>query len=104
MALADIFQEGGKYKEAIDVLLPYQSQDQRVDYTLGGLYDKISKPALAHVSYARFFFETSEYQASLYHIDQALKAKDQLPKDVVTELNSMEKAIKKSHVGRIGNS
>jgi hypothetical protein len=39
----------------------------------------------------------------LYHIDQALKAKDQLPKDVVTELNSMEKAMKISHVGRAQN-
>ncbi len=100
MALADIYRERGEYKEAIDVLLPYQSQDLRVDYTLGGLYDKTSKPALAHVSYARYFFKTGKYQASLYQIDQALKAKDQLPKDVVTEINSMEKTIKKSHETR----
>jgi predicted Zn-dependent protease len=103
MALANIYQERGEYKEAIDILLPYQSQDLRVDYTLGGLYDKTLKPALANVSYARYFFETGKYKASLYHIDQALKAKDQLSKDVVTELNSMEETIKKSHKGE-GNT
>ena len=100
MALAEIYQERGEYKEAIDILLPYQSQYPRVDYTLGGLYDKTTKPALAHVSYARYFFKTGEYRASLYHIDQALKAKDQLPKDVVTELNSTEKTVKNLMRGR----
>jgi len=94
MALADILQDKGDYAQAIEVLLPYHSEDPRVEYTLGNLYEKTAKPALSHVSYARYFLSTGKIPASQYHIDKALELKDQLPKEVVTELNSMEKTIK----------
>jgi predicted Zn-dependent protease len=96
IALAEILQEKGEIKEAIETLLPFQSQDLRVDYTLGSLYEKNSNPAQSHVSYARYFFKTKKYPSSLYHVDKALSSEKDLPKDTVKELKSMKDMIKKS--------
>ncbi|MCK7505098.1 MAG: hypothetical protein MZV70_14145 [Desulfobacterales bacterium] len=41
IALAEILQERGDLNEAITVLIPFQSQSIRVDYTLGILYEKV---------------------------------------------------------------
>jgi beta-barrel assembly-enhancing protease len=96
IALANLLQERGKLQEAIVVLLPFQSQDLRVDYSLGSLYEKTSKPALAHVSYARYFYKTKKYPSSIYHIDKALASEKELPKETVKELKSMKDMIKKT--------
>jgi predicted Zn-dependent protease len=99
VALAEILQERGKLDEAINTLLPLQSQNVRVDYALGTLYEKSGKQTLAHLSYARYFFRTENHAASLYHIDEALKAKD-LPKDTVDELKMMKEMLKKTQKER----
>ncbi len=96
IALADILQDRGEFEGAIEILLPFQSQNMRVDYTLGVLYEKTSKPVLAHVSFARYFYKTKKYTASLYHIDKALESKNDLSKDMAAELNTMRDIIKKS--------
>jgi len=103
IALADILQERGEFKEAIEILEPFQSQDLRADYTLGSLYERTSKPALAHVSFARYFYKTKKYPSSLYHIDKALAYEKELPKDKVTELKSMKDMIKKTLKGESQN-
>jgi hypothetical protein len=92
--LAEILQGRNQLDEAIKILLPLQSQSVRVDYTLGTLYDKTNKPALAHVSFARYFYRTENSKACIYHINEALKAKD-LPKDTVDELKMMKDMMKK---------
>ncbi len=94
VALAEILQGRNQLDEAIKTLLPLQSQSVRVDYTLGTLYEKTNKPALAHVSFARYFYRTENSKACIYHIDEALKAKD-LPKDTVEELKMMKDMMKK---------
>ncbi|MGD0821069.1 MAG: M48 family metalloprotease [Desulfomonilia bacterium] len=94
VALAEILQGRNQLDEAIKTLLPLQSQSVRVDYTLGTLYEKTNKPALAHVSFARYFYRTENSKACIYHIDEALKAKD-LPKDTVDELKMMKDMMKK---------
>jgi predicted Zn-dependent protease len=96
LALAEILMEKGHYKEAIDILSPFQNQSLRVDYILGSLYDKTSKPALSHVSYARYFYRTKKYPSSIFHIDKALEAEKDLPADTVKELKTMKDTIKKS--------
>jgi Zn-dependent protease with chaperone function len=96
IALADILQDRGEFEGAIETLLPFQSQNVRVDYTLGVLYEKTSKPVLAHVSFARYFYKTKKYTAGLYHIDKALESKNDLSKDMAAELNTMRDIIKKS--------
>ncbi len=93
VALAEIFQNRGEFDDAIKTLLPLQSQSVRVDYTLGTLYEKTKKTALAHVSFARYFFKTENPKACLYHIDEALKTKD-LPKETLAELKMMKDMIK----------
>ena len=94
-ALAEILQERGEFEEAIKVLQPYRGQNVRVDYTLGILYEKEQKTALSHSSFGRYFYRTENYSASLYHIEAALKDKDNLPHDVVEELKSMDDMIRK---------
>ncbi len=94
IALAEILQERGDLNEAITVLIPFQSQSIRVDYTLGILYEKVKKPELSHVSYARYFFRMNNFTASLYHIDEALKSKDSLSKETLAELKVMKDMIK----------
>jgi beta-barrel assembly-enhancing protease len=96
LALADILKERGDFKEAIEILLPFQAQNMRIDYALGTLYEKTSKPMLAHVSYARYFYRAKNYRSSIYHIDKALESEKELPKDMVSELKSMQDVIKKS--------
>lgn len=96
IALAGILQERGNFNEAIEILAPFQSQSLRVDHTLGILYEKVKKPELSHVSFARYFYKTMNFQAALYHVDQALKAKDSLPKEVLDELKTMRDSIKRS--------
>jgi predicted Zn-dependent protease len=95
LALAEILVEKGQYNDAITVLAPFQNQNLRVDYTLGSLYEKTSKPALAHVSYARYFYRTKKYPSSIFHIDKALAAEKDLPGDTVKELKSMREMIRK---------
>ncbi len=99
-ALAEILQERGEFTEAIKTLEPYQGQGVRVDYTLGILYEKTQKTALSHVSFGRYFYRTENNSASLYHIEAALKNKEDLPQDVVEELNTMHDMIKKKQQGR----
>lgn len=96
IALCEILLEKRQYDDAITILLPYQNQNLRVDYTLGSLYEKTSKPALAHVSYARYFYRTKKYPSSSYHIDKALESEKALPGDTVKELKSMKDMIKKA--------
>ncbi|HVN72482.1 MAG TPA: M48 family metalloprotease [Desulfomonilia bacterium] len=96
IALAELLQERGNIDEAINTLSPYQSQSVRVDYTLGTLYEKVKKPELSHVSYARYFFKTENYRASIYHIEEALKSKDKLSKETLAELKMMKDMMKKS--------
>jgi predicted Zn-dependent protease len=93
-ALAEILQERGEFDEAIKVIQPYQGRDVRVDYTLGILYEKAKKQTLAHVSFGRYFFRTESYEAGRYHIEAALKDKDNLPPDVLEELKTMHDMIK----------
>jgi predicted Zn-dependent protease len=95
IALAEILQERGDLGEAITILMPFQSQSIRVDHTLGILYEKVKKPELSHVSFARYFFKTNNLTASLYHINEALKSKDKLPKETLAELKMMKDMIKK---------
>lgn len=102
LALAEILMEKGQYNDAIVVLAPFQNQSLRVDYTLGSLYEKTSKPALAHVSYARYFYHTKKYPSSIYHIDKALEAEKELPADTIKELKSMKEMIRKTAKERSG--
>ena len=95
IALAEILQERGDLGEAITILIPFQSQSIRVDYTLGILYEKVKKPDLSHVSFARYFYKMNNFTASLYHINEALKSKDNLPKETLAELKMMKDMIKK---------
>ncbi len=94
IALAQILQDRGNYAEAIDLLVPFQSQNLRVDHTLGVLYEKVKKPELSHVSFARYFFKTNNYVSCRYHIEKALETKDSLPKEVLDELKVMKDLAK----------
>lgn len=94
-ALAEILQERGEFDEAIRAIEPYQGQNVRVDYTLGILYERAQKKALSHSSFGRYFYRTENYGASLYHIEAALKDKDNLPRSVVEELETMADMIRK---------
>lgn len=94
--LAEILAERGEIDEAIAILKPYESQNVRVDYTLGILYEKAKKPALSHASFGRYFYKTKNDRASLYHIDKALEDKDGLPKETVDELKAMKEMIKQA--------
>ena len=85
----------GEIDAAISILVVYQKQNARVDYTLGILYEKSEKPALSHISFARYFFKTYKYKASLYHIDKALEFEKDLDKGLVDEMNEMKKFIRK---------
>ena len=96
MALADIMEGKGEFDQAIAVLRPFQKQSIQVDYRLGTLYDKSSRKSLAHVSYARYFFKTGKYKATLYHIDKALEGKKDLDESMVSELKEMKEFVKRS--------
>jgi predicted Zn-dependent protease len=95
IALAEIMEARGQIDPAISMLVAYQKQNTRVDYKLGILYEKSNKPALSHVSFARYFFKTHKYKASLYHIDKALESEKDLDKDLVEEMKEMKKFIHK---------
>lgn len=95
IALAEIMEAKGLIDSAISTLIPYQKQNTRVDYKLGILYEKSSKPGLSHVSFARYFFKTNKYKASLYHIDKALEFEKDLDKDFMNEMKKMKKFIEK---------
>ncbi len=95
IALAEIMEARGEIDAAISILVVYQKQNARVDYTLGILYEKSEKPALSHISFARYFFKTYKYKASLYHIDKALEFEKDLDKGLVDEMNEMKKFIRK---------
>lgn len=95
MALADIMEGKGEFDQAITVLKPFQKQSTQVDYRLGALYERSSRKSLAHVSYARYFFKTGKYKATLYHIDKALEGKKDLDGSVVDELKEMKEFVKK---------
>jgi Zn-dependent protease with chaperone function len=95
IALADIMEGKGEFDQAVAALLPYQKQNAQVDYKLGILYDKSSREALSHVSFARYFFKTGKSKATLYHIDKALEQKKDLEASVVDELKEMKEYMKK---------
>lgn len=95
MALADIMEGKGEFDQAIAVLVPFQKQSIQVDYRLGNLYEKSSRKGLSHVSYARYFFKTGKYKATLYHIDKALEEEKSLDGSVVDELKEMKTFVKK---------
>ena len=46
------------------------------------------------MSFARYFYRTENSKACIYHINEALKAKD-LPKDTIDELKMMKDMMKK---------
>jgi predicted Zn-dependent protease len=93
ISLAEIMEEKGEIDQAIQVLLPYQKKNIQVDYRLGILYEKSSKSGLSHVSFARYFFKTGKYKASLHHIDAALEVEKDLDKDTVEEMKETKKYI-----------
>jgi beta-barrel assembly-enhancing protease len=95
MALAGIMEDKGEYDQAIQVLKPYQKGSIQVEYKLGVLNGKAKHDTLSHVSFARYFFKTGKYQASLFHIDKALEAKKELEPGVEDELKDMKTFIKK---------
>lgn len=95
IALAEIMEGKGEYDQAIAALLPFQKQSIKVDYKLGILYEKSSRQALSHVSFARYFFKTGKNKATLYHIDKALDGKKDLDQGVVDELKEMKEYVKK---------
>ena len=95
IALAEIMETKGQIDPAISILTPYQKQNTRVDYKLGILYKKSNKPALSHVSFARYFFKTNKYKASIYHIDKALEFEKGLDKNYVDEIKEIKKFIQK---------
>jgi predicted Zn-dependent protease len=95
IVLAEIMEERGEFDEAVSLLAPYQKQNIQVDYKLGLLYEKSSKQALSHVSFARYFFKTGKYKASIYHIDQALKQEKEIDVTVAEELKEMKKLVGK---------
>ncbi len=93
IALAEIMEARGQIDPAISILAAYQKQNTRVDYKLGILYEKSNKPALSHVSFARYFFKTYKYKASTYHIDKALELEKDLDKALADEMKEMKKFI-----------
>ena len=95
IALAEIMEARGEIDPAISILVAYQKQNPRVDYTLGILYEKSKKTALSHISFARYFFKTYKYKASIYHIDKALEFEKDLDKGLVDEMKEMKKFIQK---------
>lgn len=95
IVLADIMEERGEFDQAIAVILPFQKQDPSVDYKLGILYQKSSRQALSHVSFARYFFKTGKHKAAVHHITKALENEKELDSSVVDELKDMQKYIGK---------
>ncbi|MFY9397805.1 MAG: M48 family metalloprotease [Desulfomonilia bacterium] len=94
MPLAEIMESRGEFDEAISILAPYRGQSIQVDYKLGLLYEKASMKALSHASFARYFFQTGKYKASVHHLDQALKLEKELDPVIVKELKEIKKLIK----------
>ncbi|HPW69719.1 MAG: M48 family metalloprotease [Deltaproteobacteria bacterium] len=93
--LAEIMEERGEFDEAIAILSPYQKQNIQVDYKLGILYQKSPNEAMSHVSFARYFFKTGKYKASLYHIEKALAQGKALDAQVDKEMKEMKELIGK---------
>jgi tetratricopeptide (TPR) repeat protein len=98
MPLAEIMEGRGEFDEAISILAPYQGQNIQVDYKLGLLYQKASRKALSHASFARYFFHTGKYKASLYHVDQALELEKDLDPAIARDLKEMKKLIGKAGI------
>ena len=94
IALSEILDERGEIDQAIAAILPYQKQETLVDYRLGTLYAKVSKPGLSHISFARYFFKTHKAKACIYHTEKALEFKEDLDKDTKEELEKMKKLLK----------
>lgn len=95
LALSEIMMDKGEIKEAITTLRPYEDGNPRASYTIGILYEKDGQKSLAHVAFARYFFKTSNFRSSLYHINKALEDKD-LDKDITEKLTRMKKTAGKA--------
>ncbi|HPC47018.1 MAG TPA: M48 family metalloprotease, partial [Deltaproteobacteria bacterium] len=95
-ALAELLMERGEYTEAIAAIEPYRGQNPRVDYQLGVLYEKASRKALSHASFARYFMRSGNAKAALYHLEAALALQSQLPDDIAQELKRMKEDILKA--------
>jgi len=93
-AQAEILRGRGRYAEAIELLKPYSGQNPRADYVLGVLYEGMGNQALSHVSFARYFFRSANRSPSLFHIQEALKRRDELPQGVAEELEKMREALR----------
>lgn len=94
IALSEIMEERGELNPAIAAILPYQKQEALADYRLGTLYEKVSKSALSHVSFARYFFKTQKIKACIYHTEKALELKRELDKDTIEEMEEMKKLLR----------
>ncbi len=99
LALARIFHARGAVDEAVRMLEPFARQSARVTYTLGTYYAQTDKEALSHVAYARYFFRMRNYEAGEYHIITALAQKEQLPDELVAELEEMQKIARDARRG-----
>jgi len=95
LALADIMEKNGQIEEAIRVLLPFKKHHPRVSYKLGILYRKSGDLCLAHVAFARYFYYTKNYKASLYHVDKALSCSNKLEREVQDEMKAIKDTIKR---------
>ncbi len=95
LILAEILEEKGEFKQALETLLPYQKQSIQVDYKLGVLQEKTSQLTQAHVSFARYFFKTAKYKACIIHIDKALEEKKDLDETTQDELKQMKELAAK---------
>ncbi|MCD6569275.1 MAG: M48 family metalloprotease [Deltaproteobacteria bacterium] len=94
LALADIMEEKGQIDKAINTLLPFERRYPRVAYKIGILYQKSGRVCLAHVAFARYFYYTKNYEASLYHIDKALLCNNKLERELQDEMRAIKKIIK----------
>jgi len=95
LALSEILMAKGAIGDAIATLQPYEDGNPRAAYTMGILYEKNGQKSMSHVAFARYFFSTRNYKASLFHINKALEDK-KLEKDIAERLTRMKKMIDKS--------
>jgi predicted Zn-dependent protease len=95
LALADIMKKNGQIEEAMRVLLPFKKHHPRVSYKMGILYQKSGDMCLAHVAFARYFYYTKNYKASLYHVDKALSCNNKLEREVQDEMKAIKDTIKR---------
>ncbi len=95
LALAEIMEARGQLQEAIAALKPYKKQHPRVDFMLGGLYERTSQTGYAHAAYARYFLAKHNEHAAGYHIDEALRHKETLDEETLHDLEQLRKKVKK---------